>query len=109
MPPHPTFFIKMEVYAKYGIFNTSYKIAADYEIMIRFLWKYNISIAYIPEVLVKMRVGGKSNILSNILLKMKEDYNVIKTYKIGGIGVLIKKISEKFPSFFTVYNALASS
>lgn len=100
MPPHPTLFLKREVYQKYGLFDTSYKIAADYEIMMRLLWKYKISLGYIPDVLVQMRIGGKSNTLSNTLLKMKEDYRVIKTYEIGGVNVLLSKNFRKLPQFF---------
>jgi glycosyltransferase len=58
MPPHPSFFVKKEVYEKYGLFDISYEISGDYELMVRFLYKNSISCYYIPEVLVKMRRGG---------------------------------------------------
>jgi glycosyltransferase involved in cell wall biosynthesis len=61
MPPHPTFFVRRQVYDKYGMFNLNLGSAADYELMLRFLVKHKISMAYIPEVLVKMRAGGVSN------------------------------------------------
>ncbi len=61
MPPHPTLFLKKEVYEKYGNFNLSLKSAADYEIMLRFIHKQKIKIAYLEKVTVKMRVGGLSN------------------------------------------------
>jgi glycosyltransferase involved in cell wall biosynthesis len=74
MPPHPTFFVKKEVYLKYGLFDTSLRQAADYELMLRFIHKYNISLCYLPEVIVKMRVGGQSNAtLKNRLIAFKED------------------------------------
>lgn len=74
MPPHPTFFVRKSVYEKYGKFNTKLKSAADYEIMLRFLYKHQIKVAYIPEVLVKMRTGGISNSsLMNRLRANKED------------------------------------
>lgn len=57
MPPHPTFFARKELYDKYGCFNSNFKIAADYELMLRFLWLHKITPYYIPTVLVKMRVG----------------------------------------------------
>jgi hypothetical protein len=60
MPPHPTFFVRREIYEKYGLFKTDYKIAADYELLVRFIAKYRISCHYIPEVIVKMRTGGAS-------------------------------------------------
>jgi len=100
MLPHPTFFVKKEIYEKYGVFDTSFKISGDYELMVRFLYKNNISCYYLPEVLVKMRVGGKSNKnLKHILIKMKEDYKVIKKYNLGGIDTLLLKSFIKIPQF----------
>lgn len=61
MPPHPTFFVRRELYEEFGFFNTSFKSSADYELMLRFLVRYNVTAAYLPEVIVKMRVGGMSN------------------------------------------------
>ncbi len=61
MPPHPTFFIKREFYEKYGDFNTWMKISNDYEIVLRFLYKYNAKAKYINKILIKMRAGGNSN------------------------------------------------
>jgi glycosyltransferase involved in cell wall biosynthesis len=74
MPPHPAFFVKKSVYDKYGHFNTKLKSAADYELMLRFVYKNEIKLAYFPEVLVKMRTGGLSNSsLKNRLMANKED------------------------------------
>lgn len=61
MPPHPTLFIKKECFLKYGFYDLSYHSAADYDLMLRFLFKNAIKTAYLPKVLVKMRVGGLSN------------------------------------------------
>ena len=61
MPPHPTFFVKKDCYIKYGVFNTALRSAADYEIMLRLLFKHKIKVAYLPKFTVKMRVGGQSN------------------------------------------------
>ena len=61
MPPHPTFFVRRKIYEQYGGFNLELGTAADYELMLRFLVRYKISTSYIPEVLVKMRIGGQSN------------------------------------------------
>jgi glycosyltransferase involved in cell wall biosynthesis len=74
MPPHPTFFVRKEVYSKLGVFNLDFKIAADYELMLRFLYKNQISVTYLPEVVVKMMVGGESNKnLGNRVKANKED------------------------------------
>jgi glycosyltransferase len=61
MPPHPTFFVKKQVYENYGNFNLQLKTSADYEIMLRFMHKYKLKTAYLPQVIVKMRMGGASN------------------------------------------------
>ena len=62
MPPHPTFFVKKECYEKYGLYNTALNSAADYELMLRFIHKNKIRIAYYTNVIVKMRLGGVSNL-----------------------------------------------
>ena len=61
MLPHPTFFVKKEIYQKYGLYNTNLKSAADYEMILRLLHKEKITVEYIPEILIKMRMGGESN------------------------------------------------
>lgn len=101
MPPHPTFFVLRDVYWKYGFFNLNYKIAGDYDLMLRFLGKHKITTAYLPEVLVKMRWGGKSNqSIKNIILKSKEDYHALKNNKVGGLYSLFLKNFRKINQFF---------
>jgi len=70
MPAHPTFFVKREIYQKYGVFKTDYKIAADYELLVRFLARYGVSYFYLNEVIIKMRIGGvsTSGMKSNFIL-----------------------------------------
>lgn len=60
MPPHPTLFVRKQVYAQHGTFRLDLGSAADYELMLRFLLVGKISLTYIPEVLVRMRIGGLS-------------------------------------------------
>lgn len=106
MPPHPAFFVKKEIYEKFGNFDLSFKIAADYDFMMRVLFKEKISTAYLPEVLVKMRVGGESNkSISNILKKSNEDLRAMKKNSLGGLPALISKNIRKVPQFFTRKNA----
>ena len=103
MPPHPTFYMKRSCYEKYGGFDLQYRIAADYDALLRYLVDGNIRIHYIPEVLVRMRVGGVSNrSLGNMLLKSQEDYRIIKSHHIGGMNTLLMKNFSKIPQFFGV-------
>ncbi|WP_196795110.1 glycosyltransferase family 2 protein [Mariprofundus ferrooxydans] len=100
MPPHPTFYVRREVYERFGTFDTSFRIAADYDCMLRFLGQAKIKCAYIPDVLVKMRVGGASNrSLSNIIRKTAEDYRALKGNGVGGVKALLWKNLSKLPQF----------
>ena len=83
MPPHPTFFVRREVYEKYGLFNDDLGSAADYELMLRFLLKSRISAAYIPEMLVKMRVGGASN--ASLTKRIKANKMDRRAWEINGL------------------------
>lgn len=60
MPPHPTFFVRRDLYERYGFFRTDYRIAADFELMARFLVRHKTRYIYLPEVIVRMRTGGIS-------------------------------------------------
>ena len=99
MPAHPTFFVKKEIYDKYGCFDTSFRIAADYDFMLRVL-KNNIKVKYLPKILYKMRIGGESNkSLTNIINKTKEDLKALKKNEIGGFHTLIYKNLSKIKQF----------
>ncbi|MCX7953595.1 MAG: glycosyltransferase [Bacteroidales bacterium] len=100
MPPHTSVFVKRDIFEKYGFYDTSYKIAADYEWMIRILLIPDLKIYYLNEYIVKMTIGGKSNALKNIVIKMKEDYKAIKHHSIGGLKTLVLKNLRKLPQFF---------
>ena len=83
MPPHPTFFVRKEVYEKYGGFNTSLKLSADYELMLRFIHKHEIKIAYLKESIVKMRMGGVSNV--SIFVKLKANLEDKLAWRLNGM------------------------
>jgi hypothetical protein len=101
MPAHPTLFLKKEVYNKFGLFDVQYKIAADYDFMLRVLSQPGFTSAYIPEVLIKMKMGGASTgKIRNLLRKSLEDYRIIKRNKIGNFSTLICKIFSKITQFY---------
>ncbi len=100
MPPHPTFYMKRSCYEKFGGFDLNYKIAADYDSMLRYLGRHGVTTHYIPEVLVRMRVGGASNrSLKNIIHKSREDYRALKVNEVGGSRALFMKNASKIPQF----------
>lgn len=79
MPAHPTFYIKRSLIEKYGGFETHYFSAADYEFMARYLFQHKVSASYLPQLIVRMRVGGASNAsLKQRLRANRRDYLAMK-------------------------------
>jgi glycosyltransferase involved in cell wall biosynthesis len=100
MPPHPTLFLRRSTLERLGPFNLSYRIAADYEFMLRLLKDPGYRIAYLPEVLVKMRVGGVSNrSFRNMMQKSSEDLRAMRIHGVGGLFTLAAKNLRKIPQF----------
>ena len=102
MLPHPTFFVKKKIYTRYGLYDTDLKSAADYEMILKLLYKHNISVHYLPMILVNMRMGGESN---------KSFWNRIKANKEDSLAwtknqlkkpmfVRLKKPLQKLKQFF---------
>lgn len=104
MPPHPTFFVRRSVYDQYGKFRLDLGSAADYEIMLRFLIKHQVSTKYIPEVLVRMRVGGASNV--NFLAQISANRMDRKSWELNNLipypWTMICKPIRKIPQWFTI-------
>lgn len=85
MPAHPTFFVRKDIYKQYGLFDVTYKIAADFELMFRLIEQRQITTRYIDKVLIKMRTGGTSNkSLKNITTQNIE---------------IIRKLKSVYPDF----------
>lgn len=101
-PPHPTFFVKREIYRQYGVFDTSYAMGNDIELMMRFLEKYQIKSYYLQSILVKMRMGGVSNRgLKNIIIQNK---NILLAASRLGIPIFtmsffMYKLLDRFSQF----------
>lgn len=100
MPPHPTLFLRRGVVERWGGFDTRFRIAADYEAVLRYFGQGKIRPHYIPHVLVKMRLGGASNrSLAQILRKSHEDYIALRRNRVGGMGALLWKNLSKLEQF----------
>ena len=100
MPPHPTLYLRRSVFDRMGLYDTAYRISGDYEAMLRMLKGGQIRLAYLPRVMVRMRLGGVSNrSVAQMIAKSREDYRAIRTHQIGGIGTLLAKNLVKLPQF----------
>jgi glycosyltransferase len=91
MPPHPTFFVKRSLYENFGMFNLNMRTAADYELMLRFIHRFQIKLEYLPFVLVKMRAGGVSN--KNFIARIKANREDKDAWTVNGVE----------PFWFTLY------
>ncbi|SDX83621.1 glycosyltransferase family 2 protein [Citreimonas salinaria] len=100
MPPHPTLYLRRGVFDRLGLYDTSYRIAADYDAMLRYLVRGNLRLAYVPRVFVNMRMGGESNrSVAKMIQKSREDYRAIRTHGVGGVGTLALKNFGKLRQF----------
>lgn len=97
-PAHPTLFLRKSVYEKAGKFNLTYRIAADYEFMLRIFHQLNIKSIYIPEILVKMRTGGASGeSIQSIRRQNKEIFNALEQHGVScsKANFLLRKIGDR--------------
>lgn len=100
MPPHPTLYVRRDMYARVGGFDTSYRIAADYDMILRLFSQSDLNPVYIPSVLVRMRLGGASNrSLRNIARKSLDDWRALRNNRVGGAGALFWKNVSKLGQF----------
>ncbi len=80
--PHPAFFCRREYFERYGYFESSFKIAADFELMLRFIEKNHIRIGYLPKMIATMRVGGESTNLKGI---MRGNIEIMKSFRMNNM------------------------
>jgi len=102
-PGHTTFFARSSVYKRYGDFDTSYSLASDFDLMMRFLEIHKIKSRYVPEIWVKMRLGGATNKnLKNIYLQNKEIFSSFQknNVKVNIIFFFVHKIISRLKQFF---------
>ena len=102
MPPHPSFYCKKNIFLKFGLYRLDFVIAADYELLIRFLLINKIIYEYIPKIIVKMSLGGLST--KNILSNIKINKEVLRACRINNVSTNILKLYSKY--FFKVKELL---
>jgi len=100
MPAHPTLYIRRAAYERVGVFDTSFRIAADYDFILRYFSQTTAKTVFIPEVLYKMRIGGVSNRnLAKVLEKTREDGLALRKNGIGGLSTIAWKNLSKLAQF----------
>ena len=100
MPPHPTLYVHRATLGALGQFDTRLRIAADYDFMLRCFTRVGVQVAYVPQVLVRMRTGGASNrSLAALRNKSREDLHALRKNGVGGWFTLLCKNARKLPQF----------
>ena len=78
MPGHPTLYLKKKVYDRFGLYRTDYRISGDYEFMVRILYRKEVTLSYLPEILIYMSHGGTStNSLGAYVESMMEGHRAL--------------------------------
>ncbi len=100
MPAHPTLYVRRSLYDDNGLYSTALHISADYDFMLRIFRRDKYKKVYIPQVLIRMAMGGISNrSMKTIWLKSREDYHVLRFNDVGGYFTLFCKNFRKIVQF----------
>ena len=94
MPAHPSFYMKRECYEKFGLFALDYKIASDYDLLIRYLYKEKIKYKYLKKDFVTMRTGGIST--ENFYSRVTLNKEIVKACRKYGIYTNMFMLSLKY-------------
>ena len=100
LPLHPTVYIKRDVMMKHGLYNDKYKIAADSDLLVRYLYDVkDLKVVYLNEYIVRMRMGGLSTDKNKMKAKWKEDITLYREHGFSPRITLFMKIMSKVPQF----------
>jgi glycosyltransferase involved in cell wall biosynthesis len=83
VPPHPTLYLKKEIYKKYSGFNLAFKFAADYEFMLRIFKNEEIKTLYINKIFIRMRLGGLTS--KNFINRFKQNIEIYNAWRINSL------------------------
>lgn len=99
LPLHPTCYIRRDVMHRAGMYDESYKIAADSDLLVRYLYKANISVVYLKKYIIRMRMGGLSTDKRKRKAMWKEDVRLYKAHGFSPVVTKIMKMMWKVPQF----------
>ena len=101
LPLHPTVYIRRECFEKYGLYDESFRISADSDFLVRYLYQARLNISYLRRYIVRMRMGGASTDVSKSRLKWSEDLRLFRKHGFNPYIALAGKISSKIPQFIS--------
>ena len=104
MPAHPSFYLKKECFDKYGVYKTDYKIAADFEFLLRVIYKENVKTQYLPIDMVTMRTGGASTSGIESHLKIMKEH--LRAFRENGVYTNVVLLCLRY--FYKIYEVIKS-
>ena len=102
LPLHPTCYIRRDVMMREGLYDESYKIAADTDLLVRYLYKAQLKVAYLHRRIIRMRMGGLSTDSEKRKLMWDEDIRLYKAHGFAAIPTKLMKMMWKIPQFVRV-------
>ncbi len=108
LPLHPTVYIRRELFHRLGCYDESYQIAADSDLLVRYLRDGALNIAYLNKYIVRMRMGGLSTDPKRMFQKWSEDLRLYRSHGINPYRALCGKILSKIPQLFRLVPYLSS-
>lgn len=102
LPLHPTCYIRRDVMMREGLYDESYKIAADTDLLVRYLYKAQLKVAYLHRRIIRMRMGGLSTDSDKRKLMWDEDVRLYKAHGFAAIPTKLMKMMWKIPQFVRV-------
>lgn len=101
LPLHPTCYIRKDILEKWGLYDESFRIAADSEFLVRYLYEADLKVCYLPKYIVRMRMGGLSTDPQKMKLKWAEDLRLYRQHGFHAYWALGCKIASKIPQFIS--------
>ena len=109
LPLHPTCYIRRECMERWGLYDESYRIAADSDLLFRYLYKADLKVAYLNRYIVRMRMGGLSTDRSRMKMMWKEDVRMYRSYGLPPVWTKLQKMAWKVPQFFSARKLAVTS
>lgn len=101
LPLHPTCYIRKACIDKWGLYDESYKIAADSDFLFRYLYEANLKVEYLNEYIVRMRMGGLSTDSKRRKMMWEEDIRMYKSHGMPPTLTKLEKMAWKVPQFIS--------
>jgi glycosyltransferase len=99
LPLHPTVYVKRKVFERCGLYDESYKIAADSDMLVRLLYDYQFKVHYLNKYIVRMAMGGISTSFNTQISKWIEDIRMYRAHQFNPYSCLMRKIFSKIKQF----------